>query len=31
MKSGKLIAPEKSGDEVIRGSDRDPTLLRVPA
>jgi 5-methyltetrahydrofolate--homocysteine methyltransferase len=30
MKSGKLLPPEKSADDVIRDSDRDPTLRRVP-
>jgi 5-methyltetrahydrofolate--homocysteine methyltransferase len=30
MKSGKLLPPEKVGDEVIRGSDKDPTLRRIP-
>jgi 5-methyltetrahydrofolate--homocysteine methyltransferase len=28
MKSGRLVAPEKAGDDVIAGSDRDPTLLK---
>jgi 5-methyltetrahydrofolate--homocysteine methyltransferase len=30
MKSGRLLPPEKSHDDVIRGSDRDPTQRRVP-
>ena len=30
MKQGRLVAPEKSRDEVIRGTERDPTLRTVP-
>ena len=30
MKSGRLLPPEKSGDEVIRGTEKDPTLRAVP-
>ncbi len=30
MKQGKLVSPEKSEDDVIRGTDRDPTLRAVP-
>jgi 5-methyltetrahydrofolate--homocysteine methyltransferase len=29
MKSGRLLPPEKTHDEVIRGTDRDPTLRSV--
>jgi 5-methyltetrahydrofolate--homocysteine methyltransferase len=29
MKSGRLLPPEKSHDEVIMGTDRDPTLRSV--
>jgi 5-methyltetrahydrofolate--homocysteine methyltransferase len=28
MKASRLLPPEKSGDDVIIGSDRDPTVLR---
>jgi 5-methyltetrahydrofolate--homocysteine methyltransferase len=31
MKSGRLLPPEKSHDEVIRDTDRDPTLRRAAA
>ena len=31
MKSGKLLPAHKRADDVIRGSDRDPTLRAVPA
>jgi 5-methyltetrahydrofolate--homocysteine methyltransferase len=31
MKSGKLLPPEKSHDDVIKGSPRDPSLRAVPA
>jgi 5-methyltetrahydrofolate--homocysteine methyltransferase len=27
MKSGRLLAPERAGDEVIAGTDKDPTRL----
>jgi 5-methyltetrahydrofolate--homocysteine methyltransferase len=30
MKSGRLLPPEKSGDELIRDTERDPTLRRLP-
>jgi 5-methyltetrahydrofolate--homocysteine methyltransferase len=30
MKSGRLLPPEKSADEVIKGTEKDPTLRRVP-
>jgi 5-methyltetrahydrofolate--homocysteine methyltransferase len=30
MKSGRLLPPEKSHDEVIRGTEKDPTLRAVP-
>src|ERR671931_2037617 len=30
MRSGRLLAPEKSHDEVIRGTERDPTVRAVP-
>ena len=30
MKQGRLVSPEKSEDEVIRGTERDPTLRAVP-
>ena len=30
MKQGRLVSPEKSEDEVIRGTDRDPTLFAIP-
>jgi 5-methyltetrahydrofolate--homocysteine methyltransferase len=29
MKQGRLVSPEKSEDEVIRGTERDPTLRAV--
>jgi 5-methyltetrahydrofolate--homocysteine methyltransferase len=29
MKASRLLPPEKSGDDVIIGSDRDPTVLRA--
>ena len=29
MKASKLLPPEKSGDDVIIGSERDPTVLRA--
>jgi 5-methyltetrahydrofolate--homocysteine methyltransferase len=29
MKQGRLVSPEKSEDEIIRGTERDPTLLKV--
>jgi 5-methyltetrahydrofolate--homocysteine methyltransferase len=28
MKASRLLPPEKSGDDVIIGSERDPTVLR---
>jgi 5-methyltetrahydrofolate--homocysteine methyltransferase len=31
MKSGRLLAPERSHDEIIRDTDRDPTLRRAAA
>src|SRR4051794_38192227 len=31
MKSGRLLPPEKVADEVIRGTERDPTLRAIPA
>src|SRR5213079_2090436 len=31
MKQGRLVAPEKSLDEVIKDTDRDPTRRAVPA
>jgi hypothetical protein len=31
MKSGRLLGPERSADEIIRGTDRDPTLRRAAA
>jgi 5-methyltetrahydrofolate--homocysteine methyltransferase len=30
MKQGRLLPPEKSGDDVIRGTERDPALRAVP-
>ncbi len=30
MKQGRLVSPEKSADDVIRGTERDPTLRAVP-
>ncbi len=30
MKQGRLVSPEKSEDEVIRGTERDPTVRAVP-
>ncbi|MEJ7893567.1 MAG: vitamin B12 dependent-methionine synthase activation domain-containing protein, partial [Solirubrobacteraceae bacterium] len=30
MKQGRLVTPERSEDEVIRGTERDPTLRAVP-
>jgi 5-methyltetrahydrofolate--homocysteine methyltransferase len=30
MKQGRLVVPEKSHDDVIRGTERDPTLRAVP-
>ena len=28
MKASRLLPPEKSGDDVIIGSERDPTVVR---
>ncbi len=30
MKQGRLVSPEKSEDDVIRGTDRDPSLRAIP-
>jgi 5-methyltetrahydrofolate--homocysteine methyltransferase len=30
MKQGRLLPAEKAADEVIRGTERDPTLRTVP-
>ena len=30
MKSGRLLPPEKCHDDVIMGTERDPTLRAVP-